>query len=169
MRFALLISVCFSLLWVLSACGFSPVYGTHTSHQTAAHLAAIEVQGPKGRYNELLAEELRDSLNPEHHLVAPSYRLSVGLGMASHPIITEADGTASRVRMDFVSPYTLVRIVDGKVLQKGKIRRTQSYNISNDSDYSSFISQRDIVQRGMLALANDYQLRLSSYFASVEP
>jgi LPS-assembly lipoprotein len=156
-----------SCLLLQSACGFEPVYANRSEdYETSDMLAAIAIETPPGREGELLRAELYDLLNPESSGASPDFALKAALEMQYEPFIIEPDGTASRFRITFVSPFSLSRIADNTVVGRGTIRRQVSYNVSENDDYSTFVAQQDAVRRGLAELAEDYKMRLGALMSA---
>lgn len=157
------------LLLMLSACGFAPVHGARETHQLNAALPAIDVTADRSRLGQLLQAEIEDHLNPSRLLAAAQYRLNIAVNEQLIPLFINNDGTASRGDIRFVSTYALTRIRDGKVIDTGTIERVSSFNSSEQADYATFLVQQDARQRGIMELAEDYNLRLSNLHSKLTP
>lgn len=153
-------------LWLLSACGFEPVYGNREGRTDAVEVMRfIAVETAPGRHGELLKAEIEDRLNPEAIAAPARYRLKVDLQPAAEPSILEPDGTASRYTLKLVAPYRMIRIADNAELASGTVRHQLSYNVSERDDYSTIIGQQDAMRRGLTEVAEDVKQRISAVVA----
>lgn len=146
----------------LTACGFQPVYATRGPQDTVTQMAAIAVQTPAGRLGELLKAEVEDHLNPTANTTAIDYNLRIDLRSQSQPFIIEPDGTASRYTVTYTAPFALTRIADNKIISRGRVKRSVSYNVSESDDYATYTSQYDAQQRAIIELADDIKMRVSA-------
>lgn len=157
-------SIFLGVALLLTACGFEAVYADRSNHavSTAGLLSAIVVDAPKGRMGELLKAKLEDHFNPTAQPSPAIYKLKAGIKTTAEPFVIESDGTASRYTITITSPFTLTALANGHVLEKGVIRRAVSYNVSEDDDYATFITENNMLERGMVELAEDYKMRISA-------
>lgn len=153
------------LILLLCGCGFRPLYGDAGYSASDARYATIEVGSMPGREGQILKAAIEDRLNPKGEMPAREYKLNPTLGIEVIPLSIKEDGTASRYRVKITSTYTLVRLIDGKTVDQGKLSRYNSYNVS-DADYSTFVAQQDSIKRSLESLGEKYFLRISSFFAS---
>lgn len=152
----------------LASCGFQPVYQQdQAAIDTPDLLARIEIVTPPGRDGDRLKAALEDHFYHGLQDMPPRYRLETTLETASAPFIIEPDGLATRFELTLRSRYRLLRQADDKELHQGRLQRKVGYNVSEDIDFSTFIAQRDAINRGIDELAQDYRLRISGLFAGV--
>lgn len=154
---------------LLLSCGFEPIYANRSVQtiDTLDLLAAVTVETPNGRLGELLKANIEDHFNPMARHVPQAYRLKAKIQMGSEPFVIEQDGTASRYTITLTSPYELVHMTTNEVMDKGIIRREVSYNVSEDDDYSTFITRNDMIKRGIIELAEDYKMRIGARMMKV--
>lgn len=161
MRYLLL-----SVLLLVSACGFRPVYGKHYQEergQVTAQLAEIQVMTDTSRLSQLFKAELEDRLNPEHHTGAKRYQLHVGITEQNIPLFVAQDGTYGRGNLRYTLKYTLVRTQDHQSVDRGSLVRVSSYAASEtNAIYASYVAQEDAKRRGMVELANDLAMRIGN-------
>lgn len=149
--------ICLTLI-VLAGCGFSPMYG---KKNMAALEDGILIEAPKNAMGQQLQQDLEDQLNPNGIIPAkPKYKLSVDVTYASGAIGVARDGTASRFNINMTSAYTLVRLSDNVKIQSGTLHHVSSYNNQINQYYSTFISERDSIRRGITELAELYRQRI---------
>lgn len=153
----------------LTACGFQPLHSRDFRARQEADLTAIRVQVDNSRLGQLLKSEIEDGVNPDFERAEKLYTLSITLAENEIYLFIRPDGTSSRGDIEYRSHYVLRRILDGKVVQEGDIRRVSSYNISESADYASYVSEEDARKRGITELAQDYRLRLSNLLITLNP
>ncbi|MCI5048880.1 MAG: hypothetical protein MRY32_00905 [Rickettsiales bacterium] len=151
----------------VSACGFTPIHAKESPMQLeiADMLEAIQITAPRGKHGEMFKAALEDQLNPMANPIRPAYRLVTSISNTAEPLIIQSDGTAARYRIQINSRYELVRISDGQVVSNGNLRRSVSYNVSEDDDYATYIEKKDAFIRGLTELAEDYKLRIGAEMA----
>lgn len=153
-------------LLFVAACGFRPVYGTQYQAertQATASLAEVAVVTSTSRLGQLLGEELRDALNPEHIPAVKRYRLQVQVSERNIPLFVAPDGTYGRGNVRYTARYTLTRLSDGKQVDSGSVTREASYAASEiNAIYGSYVAQQDARTRGVIELAHDVSMRVSN-------
>lgn len=161
MRFLLI-----SSLLLLSACGFRPVYGTQYQHERAqatASLAEVSVSTGTDRLGQLLGEELRDRINPEHRPLPKRYKLHVSLSELNIPLFVASDGTYGRGNIRYIATYSLTRLVDGAQVDGGSLTVMSSYAASEtNAVYASYVAQQDARKRGVMDIANELAIRIGN-------
>jgi len=151
------------LLW-LAACGFEPVHSarTHSDGDTAGALEDVQVVVPTGsRIGQLYRIALEDTLHPANEFPTPRYRLTATIEEINQPIIIERDASITRYNLILKTQYSLIDLSNGKVLGKKSGQRISSYNVS-DSDFATFVAERDSRERGIRDLARSVSNELAS-------
>lgn len=157
------------LLLTLTACGFEPVQSREYRARQDVDLSAIRIEVDHSRLGQLLKAEIERGVNPDYQHEEKIYTLNIRLAERDIYLFVNPDGTSSRGDIQYRSTYTLTRKFDGKVLQSGLIRRVSSYNMSQQADYASYVSEEDARKRGIIELAQDYKLRLSNLLPRLNP
>ncbi len=153
-------------LFLLASCGFEPVYGTRGKTSSVLLPGDIKVMPITGGHEEqLLQIALEDALNPiGASTTQASWQLVVTLEKTQTPIAIEPDGTISRYNLNLAAHLQLSPAGAAEAAYTDHVRRISSYNVS-ESDFSSFIAQRDATERGIKELAQDVRLRLAAWLA----
>jgi hypothetical protein len=145
---------------LLAGCGFHPMYGKANEH---ALVSGVMIDTTRDRMGQQLKQDLEDRLNPPSGVPAkPAYRLSVTLQSDASAIGVARDGTVSRFNVTLRSVYTLTRLSDGKKIQSGEIRHVSSYNNQVNQYYSTYISEKDAISRGIVELSELYRQRIGA-------
>lgn len=165
MRQFILLSLCLAL----AACGFQPLHGQAYRQQHAIDLSAMTVDVDHTRRGQLLEAEIEDAVNPDFEQAKKLYRLDITMKDYDTPLFINPDGTSARGDIEVHSEYKLRRIADGKLVGKGTIRRTSSYNTSDQASegYASYVSVEDAKKRAVMELAQDYKLRMANLLAKL--
>lgn len=160
----LLIIAC---LLSLTACGFQPVYSREYRAEQEFDLSAIRVEVNNTRLGQLLKAEIERGINPDHEIAEKLYTLKINITQRDVYLFVNPDGTSSRGDIDYRSSYVLRRVIDGKVVKTGWLKRVSSYNLTLNADYASYVSEQDARKRGIVELAQDYRLRMNNIMAQI--
>lgn len=150
--------ICLMLL-IVSGCGFQPMYGARYQNSLSAGIA---IEAPKDAAGQQFQQDLEDQLNPEGVPPRPKYRLNVQLTYASGAIGVARDGTVSRFNVTMNSSFVLTRISDNVVVERGDIHHVSSYNNQANQYFSTYVSERDSIKRGITELAGLYRQRIGA-------
>ena len=153
------------LLLLLTACGFQPVHGVKSAEtalsQTALETIKVEVPA-KGRTAQLYRIALEDTLHPANLYPEPHYRLVSTLEEIKQPIIIERDAQITRYNLILKAHYELFDIATGESLKKKVSQRVSSYNVS-DSDFATFMGDRDARENGIKVLTQTIAMELAAF------
>ncbi|MET0155012.1 MAG: hypothetical protein ABW189_02765 [Rickettsiales bacterium] len=150
-------------LLCLVGCGFSPVYAVKEkggAHREA--LASVDVSAPQTREGQLFARELLTLLGGSaERPIEPLYRAEVTFKEDELPLHIRRDRIVTRYRMHIDGRYVLRRIVDNAIITEGTVSSTGGYD-RVDSDYSTYVSRRELRERLVKALAEECRRRLAT-------
>lgn len=142
----------------LSACGFTPLYGTPG---VVSALSSVHVTTPEGRVGELIREHLDDAL--AHDPGAPAtYRMDLQLGEQRYPRGIRVDNVATRYEYVLTAVYTLVSTSSGATVKTGRVRVEVTYD-SADQPYASIAAQQDAQDRASEEAARKIELELATW------
>jgi LPS-assembly lipoprotein len=144
----------------LSACGFTPLYG---SQSVTKGLGAIEVVAPEGRAGYLLREKLDDALARDVN-VLPSYRLTYGVKETRYARGVRVDNVANRYELNLTASWQLVDVKTGNTVRTGSTSAAVTYD-SADQPYASVAAQQDSQERAAAEVARKIQLDLAAWLA----
>jgi LPS-assembly lipoprotein len=153
----------------LSACGFEPLYGPQFVKQpeVCQELAQIKVTRIANREGQMLRNHLIDILSPCGQPTFPSAILNVRLGIKKENVAVRKDGTAMRYKITLVAYISLTDPETKQILYTDKATVINAYFIGDNSAfeaYSTIISERDAVRKGLKLLADEIQTLLASYY-----
>lgn len=149
------------LLSVTAGCGFSPIHAKNPATGSTA-LSGVEVMPVPGRNGQLLSASLEDLFNPEASGAAVTHQLETEITVDFIPVIIENDGTVSRYRIDFTAPISLRDAESRRIVFQDTVHDSVSYTVS-ESDYTSYVSSTDAVERGMTVVSHDITQRISAF------
>lgn len=150
------------LFYALSACGFQPVHGTKPQEtSTGGKLEKVQVRvANQNRTGQLFTIALEDALHPSNHYPEPDYLLTSSLEEIKQPIIIERDASITRYNLVLRARYSVQNLKTGDYLLRDKLsQRISSYNVS-DSDFATFIADREARERGIEELARTISMEL---------
>ena len=162
--FASLILGSAAILSLGGCAGFIPLYA---AEGVAPKLSAIEISQPDGRLGFYMHEYLTDSLVRDttqpaiYRLTLQNRELRVARG------ITVAN-VASRYEVDLSTNYALTEIATGKLITRGRVAVTVTYDVQAQP-YASLAAQQDGERRAAEQAADRLRLELATYFASPRP
>lgn len=167
------VAVC--LLFLLTACGFEPLYAQKKQDSlwyfsgefdasVSQEMAQIKVQPIEQRFGQQVRNSLLDILTPLGTPKNPKYRLFVQLKQKS--VMQQAmrtDITATRERVRYLVTYQLME--GDREVVKGDSLAYVSYDILANP-YSTTTAKKKTEEDAAKIIANDIALRLGAYFHS---
>ena len=164
----------FGVVFILSGCGFEPLYvqrdktgswyfGGKTDVSIASEMANIKIEPIANRFGQMMRNMLLDSLTPKGAPKNPKYRLKVKL--QSRSIVQQAmrrDITATNERVAYKVVYKLFG-ENNKYLLSGNSVAYVSYDIM-DNPFSTTMAQKKTEADAAKIIAEDIALRIGAYF-----
>lgn len=160
------LSLVVAIFFALSSCGFRPVYKSSGGDNPGISnlLSSITVKKVGfGRPGQVFQTHLENLLNPKGESLPSKYSLSVEISRRKTPFAIEQDREITRYNLIVNGRYVLVNSSTGKVVTKNKSKITASYDTA-DSDFATFVSEEDTLNRIMKEMAEDIHFRISSLF-----
>lgn len=151
------------LLFMLAACGFTPVYSKADSN-FSAQLASIQIEPIPTRNGQVLHYKLTDLLNPSANYVSPNYSLQIELNKDIHELGIQNDLRVTRYDVILTASYTLTSLQNGALLDRGTSRIKSSYNRTT-SEFSTFVANEDANEKAAEELAQEIRAKLTAYFS----
>jgi len=148
----------------LSACGFTPLYGTPG---VTNGLSAIAVVAPDGRAGFLVREQLDDALAHRAN-VPPTHRLLMTVKELRYARGVRVDNVANRYELNMTVDWRLVTIANGAEVHRGHTNAVVTYD-SADQPYAAVAAQQDGQERAAAEIARKIQLDLAAWLAGKTP
>ena len=155
------LSFLFITLLVLSACGFTPVYGTK---DIGSAIANIEIGVIPDRDGQIVRNNLIDYLYRDGYPANPAYRLDVSpIDETIIEIGIDRADEASRAQLRQETDIALVNLDTNEIVLKRTVRSTSSYNILA-GQFTTFVTQNDARNQALNALSDTIIIQLELYF-----
>lgn len=146
----------------LGGCGFHPLYASHRQSGFDEDLASIKVSTIPGRFGQLLAISLRDSLNPTGAQVTTRYGLDVTYSVERSNLGISSTGTATRGQATITANFVLRDLQANKPVLQGTTRAVSSFDVLSD-DYATVVAAQSAEERSLQDLSDEIRTRLSLY------
>lgn len=146
---------------LLSACGFTPVYGTHS---TGKNLSSIDVAIIPDRNGQTVRNHLLDRLYRDREPIEKKYILTVSpIEESNVNVIFNKNDDASRAQLRLSASFTLTDNEDGSIVLQRVARATTGYNILA-GQFTTFITQQDAREQALRAISNNIITQIEVYF-----
>lgn len=156
------------ILWLLTGCGFKPMYTTSSTEPALQdRFSTIEVGPIEDRTGQILRNHLLDSLNPYGTVSAAQYLLSIALEEQVEGYGFRSDEAVTRESFTLIADFQLIDQTSGEVVFEDSISSVQAYDVVQ-SDFSNFSAQEDARLRTTERVSDLITLRLGMYFKSTE-
>jgi LPS-assembly lipoprotein len=146
---------------ILTACGFTPVYNTHS---VSSSLNQIEIAAIPNREGQIVRNHLIDRMYVDGYPANPQYQLSVS------PIIEtivkigiDKDDEASRAQLRQQASFRLIDINTQEIVLERTVRTISGYNILA-GQFKTFVTEQDAREQALKALAEDIVTQLQLHF-----
>ncbi|MGE4351129.1 MAG: LPS assembly lipoprotein LptE [Bdellovibrionales bacterium] len=156
-------------LLLMSACGFTPIYGSHGGQTgvVSKALSTVAIENISDRNGQILRNKLIDRMyihgRPQH----PTSHLAISIKSTEQGLGIQKDATTTRSQVNMIATFSL-RDEDGKLLHKGKAHAVASYS-KLDAQYGTLASQHDAYERALGEIGEQIVNNLSLYFAEKAP
>ena len=155
-------------VFMLTGCGFTPIYGSAGESNIGAKLATVEVAPIRDRIGQRLRNLLLDRINPGGKPSDPNYQLKVQLYENKQELAVKKSEFSTRANLRFLAKFQLRGINEQKgQLFSGDVRIITSYNILN-SDFGTLAAERDARRRAVRELSDDITNRIASYLRNLD-
>ncbi len=155
--------IAFTFLFVLTACGFKPLYqaGETTTHMQT-ELANVQIAPIPDRLGQIMRNNLLDRLNAS----GSGYRLEVVLEQSSEGFGTRPDSASTQEQLTMVAHVRLIsqKTGDDEILLEDNLRARTSYDLVL-SDFAIVTQREDSARRLVLELSERIHRRLALYFS----
>ena len=159
-RFLFLISLTF----FVSACGFSPVYGTHDNGSPVIdQLNLVTIDNIPDHNGQILRNYLIDRMYRKGRPQLPTYTLKVKLHYNVQDIGVQANATSTRTILETFGDYSLLDTKEKEVVH-GTAHSVTSFDKLSDQ-YNTLASSESAYDRTIHEISEQIVNRLSVYFA----
>jgi len=156
-------TVAFISLFLLTACGFQPLYESGgSSSAMQSHLASVEVGPIADRLGQVMRNRLVSRLNGAGN---PEFRLEVGLQQNSENFGVRPDTATTQEQLTLVARMRLVSLITGEPVLEENFRARTAFDLVL-SDFATVSQREDAANRLVLELAERIHRRLALHFAN---
>lgn len=161
----------FAITLCIASCGFKPVYKKQDQASTSpieTFLAAIEVAPNNSAIDsQQLISAVSKKLNPNHKNVPTQYRLDITVQTASYELAIQQNREATRYNQRVTVHIKLTDNMQQKTLFTDNVSLTGSYDL-NESEYATFIAERDTKNRIIEQLGEEVKSQLIQYYYTTQ-
>ena len=156
-------------LFLLTACGFSPIYGSHggKSGPVAQALNGVAIENIADRNGQMLRNKLIDRMYSQGRPVSPTPRLKISIASSESAMGVQKDATTTRSQISMTATFVLTDI-QGNQIHTGKAHAVASYS-KLDAQYGTVASQRNAQERALNEVGEQIVNNISLYFAEKAP
>lgn len=153
-------------LFILSGCGFTPMYAENQAGDGLSEtFSKVAIAPIADRIGQVVQNHLQDRMNPYGQPAAPDYLLRVTLNQALEGYGFRSDDSVTRESLTLTATYQLVDQKSGEVVLSDEVRAIQAYDVVQ-SDFANFSTRQDAEARTALQIAELLTARLGLYFKS---
>jgi len=146
-------------LW---GCGFHPLYGGRMAGEYDPELASIKVAPIPDRQGQMLAQSLRERLNPRGVSLPVRYTLTVDLVVTRSDLGIQRDATSLRAEINAIATYRLQTTVSGPLVFSGHTHSVSAFNILPDG-YATQVAENDARERAISEVSDELITSLSAF------
>lgn len=156
-------------VFLLSACGFSPVYGPKGGDRApvAAALSNVAIENIPNEEGQSLRNKLIDRMYRQGRPAKPAARLSVTVTGSETELGIQKDATATVIELTMNAPYIL-RSANGQELLNGNAKSLVLYSKLN-AQYGTLAAKRNAYDRALTEISEQILNRLSLFYAETPP
>ena len=144
-------------------CGFRPLHIGSKNSATETLFLETEVAPIKNRTGQLLRNSLIRHLYRGRAKKEARYRLITKLSENKLLFAVKKNAFATRANLALISDFSVLRLLDGKIMFADSSRITVSFNVL-DSEFASHLAELQARKRGLEVLSEDMRTRLAAYF-----
>lgn len=147
----------------LAGCGgWTPLYADRETTPADAELQAIRVDPIAERIGQRLEIALRNSLDPNGAQPSKRYELRTILGVVRQDLGIQAQGLATRGKIDVFATYALTDLQTGKVLLNNTTHSANDFDITAN-EYTTVVAEDDARTRTVDELNREIVARLTLF------
>ncbi|HXR88191.1 MAG TPA: LPS assembly lipoprotein LptE [Stellaceae bacterium] len=150
------------LVAMLAGCGFRPLYAPRGPRDWDPDLAAINVQRINDRPGQILAEALRENLNPSGVSVPRRWDLQTGLRVIRTDLGIQRNATATTSQISVAASFAIIDAQNGKTVYTSSSTAVGDFDQVRDA-YATQVAADAARDRALREVADDMTLRLSLF------
>lgn len=152
------------LLFLMAACGFTPMYGSGTEAAAGGALNNIEIAMIPDESGVYLRNDLIDRFYQDGYPSSPTHRLVISpIEEIERDLDITIESEATRKQAKLNTVLTLIDNATGKTVLSRRITAVTSYNVST-TQFATRISEMDAREAALHDLARQIENHLALYF-----
>lgn len=152
-----------TLVLLLAACGFRPMYGGDAGRDVSATLEGISVAPIPDHLGQIVRHNLEDRLSPMGHAGTPQYRLAVSIHLEDEGVGILEDESITRINLRLSADYRLIDLKRREPVLEGAAQAFSGYDVVR-SDYATLIARKDLEASLASQVAAQIHTRLAAHF-----
>ena len=160
--FALGTAIAFCIALLLSGCGWQPLYADLATGPADAELRAIRVDPISERTGQILELALRRTFNPTGIETPTRYGLKTTLAVARADLGIQAQGLATRSKIDGYATFVLSDLKTGKPLLTDTTHTFETFDVEPNG-YATIVNDKDARTRVAEELSREMVARLTLF------
>ncbi len=154
------------VLFLLSGCGFKPMYGESGANPALQEtFSGIEVAPIPDRIGQVVRNHLLDRINPYGQPSVPDYVLQIQLVLSTEGFGFRSDESVTRESLTLEAAFRLTDRKTGDVVLEELVRSVHTYDVVQ-SDFANFSAQTDAEARTALQVSELITANLGMFFKS---
>lgn len=153
--------LCLCLVFLLTACGFRPLYTPCNYRGNASY--PVKISSIIDREGQILRNDLVDILTPEGAPSHPLYILDVNLTESISNTGINKDETTSRKEAKLTAKITLKEMKTGKVVYEHSTDAINSFSVITQNYYSDLTAQQYAKREAAHLLAQKIAMLVTTY------
>ena len=166
-RFILTVILIALAPWMISACGFRPLYAPTEQADGRDLLDQVWIATIQGQNGVILRNYLLDGFYHHGYPQTARYELTVNLAEFVRDVDVQKNDTTTRAQYVMVATYQIKDRSTQQVIDTGQARSVAGYNILL-SQYTTLVSQNDAKNRTLRDLADKLQTRTALVLSEPE-
>jgi LPS-assembly lipoprotein len=149
---------------LITACGFSPMYGTKNTALVKQNLDQVEISIIPDRSGQYLRNALIDRFYHNGYPAAPLYKLTVQPiteTISNFDVTLESEATRQQIKL--VTQMSLIDVETNKTILTSPLTAVTSNNIL-ESEFSTLITEQSARDAALNDLTRQIERQLSLYF-----
>ena len=150
-------------IFLLTACGFSPMYGTHGDSNVPGGLDKVDIALIPDESGVFLRNDLIDSFYRNGYPSAPEYLLKVDkLDEQRYDLDITRNSETTRRQIKIIAKMSLRKKETGEVVLTRELVADTSYNVLG-SQFTTRVSENDAREAALNDLARQIELQVGLY------
>ena len=160
------ISLILGGLFILSACGFQPLYSDNmgASLTELSQISVAPIQRPRP-LNIIVERELKARFDPNSQHEQAKYDLAISLTEQRRALGIQIDSSVTRFNLILSGRFNLVDLGTRRTVYSGRLQTVASYNVVS-SQFATLAAEREAREKAAQQLTDEVIYQLGLHFAN---